>query len=87
MVGTTYDISGIFSIAEFTEVSTGQSTFLDTGSYMLSISGVAPANSTGYTLNTVTSPVPEPSTVALMLGGLGMVGFMAIRRKQKNQNA
>jgi len=84
MVGTTYDISGVFSVAEFTEVSTGESTFLDAGSYMLSISGIASAESTGYTLNTVTSPVPEASTVALMLGGLGMVGFMAIRRRKQN---
>ena len=28
------------------------------------------------------SPVPEPSTYALMLGGLGLVGFMAYRRRK-----
>ncbi|MCF6345640.1 MAG: PEP-CTERM sorting domain-containing protein [Thiomicrorhabdus sp.] len=28
------------------------------------------------------SPIPEPSTYALMLGGLGLVGFMAYRRKK-----
>ncbi|VAW45112.1 hypothetical protein MNBD_GAMMA03-2049 [hydrothermal vent metagenome] len=84
MTGTTYDIAGIFSVAEFTEASTGESTFLDAGSYILSISGVASAASTGYTLNTVTSPVPEPSAIALMLGGLGLVGFMAARRRNQN---
>ena len=31
----------------------------------------------------ITSPVPEPSTYALMLGGLGLVGFMAFRRQRK----
>lgn len=83
MIGTTYDISGVFSVAEFTEASTGEPTFLDAGSYVLSISGIASAESTGYTLNTVTA-VPEPSTIALMLGGLGMVGFMAARRRKQN---
>jgi len=33
------------------------------------------------------SPVPEPSTYALMLGGLGMVGFMAFRRRKQQGNA
>ncbi|VAW45109.1 hypothetical protein MNBD_GAMMA03-2048 [hydrothermal vent metagenome] len=82
--GTTYDIAGIFSVAELTESSVGSPVSLDAGSYILSISGVASADSTGYTLSTV-SPVPEPSAIALMLGGLGLVGFMAARRR--NQNA
>lgn len=30
----------------------------------------------------VVSPVPEPSTYALMIGGLGLVGFMAARRRK-----
>lgn len=31
---------------------------------------------------TINAPVPEPSTYALMLGGLGLVGLMASRRKK-----
>ena len=31
----------------------------------------------------VVTPIPEPSTYALMLGGLGLVGFMAARRRKK----
>lgn len=50
----------------------------------------APLNDNGiYALNTFsflqsnggTPPIPEPETYALMLGGLGVVGWMARRRK------
>lgn len=34
-------------------------------------------------LNVIAAPVPEPDTYALMLGGLGLLGFMT-RRKNKN---
>jgi len=81
--GTTGNIFGIFSFATISGEALGQTTevFLDAGSYNLMVSGVASASSTGYTLNTVTA-VPEPSSIALMLGGLGLVGFMAARRKK-----
>ena len=35
-----------------------------------------------YTIEMVTAPIPEPETYALMLAGLGLVGFMTRRRKQ-----
>lgn len=34
-------------------------------------------------LNLVTTPVPEPETYAMLLAGLGFLGFMARRRKQQ----
>ena len=33
---------------------------------------------------TLTSAVPEPSVMALMFGGLGVVGFSALRRRKQN---
>ena len=35
-----------------------------------------------YNLGGVTAPIPEPETYALMLAGLGVVGFVARRRKR-----
>ncbi|MCF6346333.1 MAG: FxDxF family PEP-CTERM protein [Thiomicrorhabdus sp.] len=71
--------TGSFSIIDLT-----QGVQLAAGSYNLVVSGVATGNaSAGYALTTITSPVPEPSSIALMLGGLGLVGFMAARRSKK----
>jgi len=35
-----------------------------------------------YTISSSVSPVPEPSTLALMMAGFGLVGFMSNRRRQ-----
>ena len=44
------------------------------------LSGAKPGGSYGGAL-TITSAVPEPETYALMLAGLGVMGFIAMRRK------
>ncbi|VAX36002.1 hypothetical protein MNBD_UNCLBAC01-738, partial [hydrothermal vent metagenome] len=55
----------------------------------LSDFGFAPFTPKTFTLSeiqvtgTLVSAIPEPSTYALMLGGLGLVGFMAVRRRRK----
>jgi len=68
-------------------VSTLNYSLFNEGSY--NFSSVGPYSSSeavltdGITFNVgPVSAVPEPSTYALMLGGLGLVGFMAARRRK-----
>jgi len=57
---------------------------LGAGSYRLDIMGdVTGSNGSSYTITAAVSAVSEPSTYALMLGGLGLVGFMAARRRKQ----
>jgi hypothetical protein len=56
------------------------------GALVLSVSGLTGGNASyAGTINVL--PVPEPETYALMLGGLGLVGFVARRRKSAKQAA
>lgn len=55
---------------------------LSAGSYYYVATGIANGAGGGvYTLTSTTVPVPEPETYALLLGGLGVVGFLARRRR------
>lgn len=58
---------------------------LSAGTYRVAVIGDATGTlggSYGGVIQTVgTAPVPEPETWALMLGGLGALGFLARRRK------
>ena len=63
---------------------------LAAGSYELRITGTShPLNFmdggySGYmTLAPTTAPIPEPETYAMMLAGLGLMGFVARRRKRQ----
>lgn len=60
-----------------------------TGSTVLRFESVGPVSSTSYgsyldnvSVSAITSAVPEPQTYAMMLLGLGLMGFIARRRKQ-----
>ncbi|MCF6346651.1 MAG: FxDxF family PEP-CTERM protein [Thiomicrorhabdus sp.] len=74
---------GKFSLAEVSVDSLGG---LIAGTYTISVTGNALFSEAGYSVDStfaaIASPVPEPSSIALMLGGLGLVGFMAARRKK-----
>lgn len=55
---------------------------LGAGSYYFTIAGVTTGRLGGhYIVDAAVTPVPEPETYALLLGGLGVVGFIARRRK------
>jgi len=63
-----------------TQVLAG-STTLPTGTYQLVVSGKG-VGSASYGGNIVATPVPEPQTYAMLLAGLGAVGFVAARRRR-----
>lgn len=56
---------------------------LAAGSYVYKVFGDASA-SAAYTLNSIATvtPVPEPETYAMLLAGLGVIGFVAKRRNK-----
>ncbi len=60
-------------------------TGLTPGLYALQFTGSATGSAAAYggVISTVTSPVPEPETYALMLAGLGIMGFVATRRRSQ----
>lgn len=52
------------------------------GNYYYRVSGAAVGlNGDSYSLTSALAPVPEPQTYALMLAGLGVIGFLARRRR------
>jgi hypothetical protein len=53
------------------------------GSYYLNVAGISNGSQGGIYNGaiSVSAPVPEPETYAMLLAGLGAVGFLARRRK------
>ena len=59
---------------------------LSAGNYALNVLGFATGTSGGLyggSFVAETTPIPEPETYALMLAGLGIIGFVAARRKSQ----
>ena len=57
---------------------------LAVGNYYLQVSGTVVSNQeASYSGQLALNPVPEPETYGMMLGGLGVLGFLARRRKAK----
>ena len=62
-------------------LNTVNSVTLGSGSYYYSVLGGATSAST-YAISSVAAPVPEPESYALLGAGLGVVGFLASRRRR-----
>ncbi|MDN3921878.1 FxDxF family PEP-CTERM protein [Roseateles violae] len=81
-----YDETGttaLFSAAFGGTTAKSGTWLLDPGTYVYAIGGLASA-SAGYVLTSATvgvAAVPEPETYAMLLAGLGVVGFLARRRR------
>lgn len=72
---TTFNFDG-------TTGSTFNSAVLNAGNYFYKVEGNANGIAGGiYVITSTLAPVPEPTTYALLLAGLGVVGFVARRRK------
>jgi hypothetical protein len=78
--GTAADISALVPVGESVRYGDASTFYLTTQNPL-----TAPPPAESYVLTsgiaTTLVAVPEPSTVALMLAGLGVLGFVRIRRK------
>jgi hypothetical protein len=70
-----------FVVGSGTQILNSYTLAAGTG-YMMSISGTATGTAGGaYTFSAIASPVPEASTLSLMMAGFGLVGLMSYRRR------
>jgi hypothetical protein len=91
ITGLSLFTSGGTQIASGTSLQSGAidvwtltSNNLSAGNYYVQVSGSLVSNTSGAFGGAVMlAPVPEPETYGMMLAGLGLVGFLARRRKTK----
>lgn len=68
-------------LADPFETLTLSTPLLSAGAYSLTVVGTNTPSIGSYGGSIAVTPVPEPETYALMLAGLGVMGFVAARRK------
>ena len=75
--------SGASLMSGITDVWTVSADNLALGNYYLQVSGTMVSDTAGSFGGAIMlAPVPEPETYGMMLAGLGLVGWMARRRKK-----
>lgn len=80
--------SGVQQQTGKTDLWTLNTLHLTAGNYYLQVGGSAVAGKAGsFGGNLTVSPVPEPATYAMLLGGLGLIGFMRRRRNNAASQA
>ncbi|WP_271008150.1 FxDxF family PEP-CTERM protein [Paucibacter sp. B51] len=67
--------------ASGSNIDLGSLSFPDINSVEVTVSGARLGAGANFQGSLVLTPVPEPETYALLLAGLGVVGFVARRRK------
>jgi hypothetical protein len=77
--------TGVMKSTGSIDVWTLSTTNLTAGNYYLQVNGSVMSNAAGSFGGAISmaAPVPEPETYGMMLGGLGLLGFLARRRKAK----
>lgn len=64
-----------------TQANLNWSGLLAAGTYTVNLSGISGARNTTYVTTVAATPVPEPESYALLMAGLGVLAFVARRRK------
>lgn len=79
---TALTITDSISTHSYTSIPQFDQTLTLTGPFTFTLTGV-PEIKGGYTLavEATTAAVPEPTSMAMLLAGLGAIGFVATRRK------